>query len=106
MTLAPPALSAFVIAVAEPGSSATIRATFAWLVTQSSACDRIFCGSFWALTIEALRPAALNAAARYGRSNSSQRTDDLVSGRSTHTSVSAALAAGRGCGGRGGGAGA
>src|ERR1700760_4309298 len=94
MTLTPPALRAFVIAAPEPGSSATIRATFAWLVTQSSAWDRIFCGSFWAFTIVDVSPAALKAAARYGRSNSSQRTDDLVSGRSTQTSVSALLAAG------------
>src|SRR3954453_13850192 len=94
MTLAPPAIRAFVADVAEPASSATISATLAPLVTQSSACERIFCASPSAFVMLAVRPAALKAAARYGRSKSSQRTDVLGSGRSTHTSVAAALAAG------------
>src|ERR1700712_3288311 len=94
MTFTPPAIRAFVDDVAEPASRATISATLAPLVTQSSACERIFCVSPSAFVILAERPAALKAAARYGRSKSSQRTDVLVSGRRTHTSALAAFAAG------------
>ena len=51
------------------------------------ACAWAFClsGSFSALLIDALTPAAAKAFFMSGASNCTQRTDDLVSGRRTHT---------------------
>src|SRR6516165_6286643 len=60
-------------------------ATFAPAARHASACADIFCGSLSAFVIDAEMPAALNAFAKSGASNCTQRTDDLVSGRSTHT---------------------
>ena len=69
MTFAPPVTTALVIDAPEPGSRASSSTTFAPLVMQSSACERIFCGSPWAFTMLAVTPAFLKAAASSGASN-------------------------------------
>src|SRR3981081_1783282 len=71
------------IAEPRPGSRSTSRRIFSPLVIACSAWVRCVDGSPWALTIVCDRPAAVNAASRYLRSNCSHRTDDWVSGSST-----------------------
>src|SRR5579862_12651 len=65
--------------------------TFAPAARHACACAFCFCGSFSALVIEAVTPAALNAFAKSGASKSTQRTDDLVSGSRTQTWTFAAF---------------
>src|SRR5919206_3338496 len=60
-------------------------ATFAPRDRHESACDTIFCGSFNAFVIEYVTFAFFRAFAKSGASNCCQRTDDFVSGSSTHT---------------------
>src|SRR4051812_3887683 len=85
MTLTPWDFALASIAAPEPESRLTSRITFAPFVIACSACccwvDLSPC-AFW---IVAGTPADLNAAWSSGRSAVSQRTDDLVSGRSTAT---------------------
>ncbi len=65
--------------------------TFAPAARHASAWAFCLVGSLRALLIEALMPAfSLKAAAKSGASNCTQRTDDLVSGNSTHTCTLAA----------------
>ena len=75
----------FWIAIEVPVSSDVMMPTFAPLEMHCSACESCFCGSFSALTIVALTPAFLKAAAKAGLSNCSHRTEDFVSGKRTHT---------------------
>src|SRR4051794_9788977 len=61
--------------------------TFAPAAMHACACAFCFSGSFRALLIDAETPAFAKAAFIAGASNCTQRTDDLVSGRSTQTST-------------------
>jgi hypothetical protein len=70
---------------AEPLSSAVSTTTLAPAARHAEACAFCFWGSFSALVIEYVTPAALSAFAKSGASNCTQRTDDLVSGSSTQT---------------------
>src|SRR5579862_3429920 len=65
--------------------------TLAPAARHACACAFCFCGSFRALVIDAVTPAALNALAKSGASKSTQRTDDLVSGSRTQTWTLAAF---------------
>src|SRR3954449_2992002 len=85
MTLTPRDLAFASMAAPEPESRFTSSRTFAPLVINCSACccwvDLSPC-AFW---ISTGTPAFLNACWSSGRSNDSQRTDDLVSGSRTPT---------------------
>src|SRR5437899_411951 len=70
-----------------------ITAIFAPRDRHESACDTIFCGSFNAFVIEAVRWAFFRALAQSGASNCTQRTDDFVSGSRTQTLMFAELLA-------------
>src|SRR5579872_3612256 len=65
--------------------------TFAPAARHACACAFCFCGSFSAFVIDAVTPAALNAFAKSGASNCTQRTDDFVSGSRTQTWTLAVL---------------
>ena len=65
--------------------------TVAPAAMQACACAFCLSGSLRALLIEAVTPAFLKAAFIAGASNCTQRTDDFVSGSSTHTWTLAAF---------------
>src|SRR4051812_26128633 len=73
------------MAAPEPESRFTSKSTFAPLVISCSACCCWVDLSPCALSIVTGTPAALKACWSSGRSNDSQRIDDLVSGSSTPT---------------------
>src|SRR4029078_10531586 len=83
MTLTPWLWAFLMIAAPDPGSRSTSRITFAPFVIAWSAWLACVAGSPWALTMVCLTPAAVDAWSRCLLSWVSQRTDDLVSGRST-----------------------
>ncbi len=78
-------MNSFSIDDAEPLSSAVSTTTFAPAARHACACAFCFCGSFSALLIDAVTPAFLNALAKAGASNCTQRTEDFVSGSRTQT---------------------
>src|SRR3954453_960367 len=85
MTFTPRDAALASMAAPEPESRFTSRSTFAPFVMSCSACCCWVDLSPWALSIVTGTPADLNAACSSGRSNDSQRTDDLVSGSRTPT---------------------
>src|SRR5512133_848767 len=85
MTFTPRDAALASMAAPEPESRFTSRSTFAPFVISCSACCCWVDLSPWALSIVTGTPADLNAACSSGRSNDSQRTDDLVSGSRTPT---------------------
>src|SRR5579871_4566966 len=85
MALPPESVNSFSIAAAEPLSRAVSMTTFAPAARHACACAFCLVGSLRALLIEADTPAFLNALAKSGASNCTQRTDDLVSGSRTQT---------------------
>src|SRR3954464_8688 len=92
MTFAPWPTAVFVMAAPDAGSRASITMTVAPEARHASACAFIFCASPWALLIDAETPAARRSFVRYGRSKSSYRADDLVSGSRTQAWVAAFFA--------------
>src|SRR5881392_2602083 len=82
----------FVIALPEAALSWSSRITFAPLARHCCACDFCFCASPSAFRTCAETPAFLNAAFRYGASNSVYRVDDFVSGSSAQALIEAVLA--------------
>src|SRR6185312_16917892 len=91
MALPPFEVKSFSIDAAEPLSRAVSMTTFAPAAMHACACAFCLSGSLRALLIDADTPAFLNAAFMAGASNCTQRTDDFVSGSSTHTWVLAFL---------------
>src|SRR6266540_3240332 len=85
MTFTPRDWALASMAAPEPESRFTSRSTFAPFVINCSACCCWVDLSPWAFSIVTGTPADLNAACSNGRSNDSQRTDDLVSGSRTPT---------------------
>src|SRR5579864_2682268 len=85
IALPPFEVKSFSIDAAEPLSSAVSMTTLAPAARHACACAFCFCGSFNAFVIMAVTPAALNALAKSGASNCTQRTDDFVSGNRTQT---------------------
>jgi hypothetical protein len=73
-----------IIAHPDPGSRLVSRITLAPLARHWSSCERCLCASPSAFTTVAVTLAFLNAAMNVGRSWVSHRTDDFVSGSSTH----------------------
>src|SRR3954447_17084220 len=85
MALPPLSVKSFSIDAAEPLSREVSTTTVAPAARHAWACAFCFCGSFSALLIEYVTPAALRALAKSGASNCTQRTDDFVSGSRTQT---------------------
>src|SRR4051812_22932357 len=91
MTLTPLAAACVSMAAPEPESRLVNRRILAPLVMACSACCCWVDLSPWAFWISTGTPADLNACSSSGRSAVSQRTELLVSGRSTATLPTLAL---------------